>query len=479
MKLGQTSFVVFVSRFGGSVLGFFATLYIARTLGSAVFGTYTVVIALIFWLELLGSMGLSNATTKRISEGRDQSAYFTAGMISIAALGTVVISGLILVADMVNAYVGESVVGFVILLLVVRLFYSFVDATLSGERLVHIGGIAQAAKIGTRSAAQIGLVLAGGSLSSLLIGYAAGGASVGVASLRYISLHLRRPTVEHFARLVEYAKFSWLSQLETRSFNEVDVLVLNAFVSPSLVGVYAVAWNISKFLTIFGNSISATLFPEMSKLSAEEDIGAVTKLLEDGLAYSGLVLLPGLVGGVVLSERLLRIYGDEYVQGSTVLGLLILACLLYGYQNQLLAALNAIDRPDLAFRTNGLFIASNVALNVILVWRYGWVGAAAATVLATGIGLSMSVVLLSRVIDVSPPLREIGREVLSALVMGGALTVLGWMRLPETGTYGIAVTVGLVGVGAGVYFVTLVALSSQFRKTIVDNLPFDSFPPVR
>lgn len=472
MKLGQTSFVVFTSNFVGSILGFFATLYFARTLGAGVFGTYTVVIALIFWLELAGTLGLTSAVTKRISEGEEEDEYFTAGALSIATLGVLLIGGLLLAREYIEAYVGAPVTLFIVLLFAVRLFYTLVNATLTGERLVHVAGISQSLKIGTRSVVQIVLVVVGFELAGLLLGYAVGGLIIGIAAILFASIRFRRPRMKHVRSLVEYARFSWLGQLKTRSFNEVDILVLNAFVSPSLVGIYAVAWSIANFLTLFGNALSNTLFPEISRLSAEADENAVVGLVEEGLTYAGLILIPGFVGGLVLSNRLLRVYGSTFTKGTTVMALLILACLLYAYQQQLLTALNAMDRPDMAFRINVVFILANTSLNVLLVWYTGWVGAAVATVISTAIGMTISFAALRRVIDIQPPVKEVFRQVIAALLMGGVLWVpVRELEAPAGEPLGVVATVGLITLGALIYFIALFVISARFRETVLTNLP--------
>lgn len=474
MKLGQTTLVVFVSKFVGSILGFLATFYFAQTLGPSVFGTYTVVIALIFWLELAGSMGISSAVTKRLSEGEERESYLAAGTIATVALGVLVMVGIVAARGYVNEYVGTPVAQFVVLLLGVRLFYSLVNATLTGQRLVHVAGICQSLKIATRSLVQIGLVLAGWSLTGLFLGYATGGFVIGTVGLLLASTTLRRPKREHFHRLVEYAKYSWLGQLQTRSFNEVDILVLNAFVSPALVGIYAVAWSVANFLTLFGNAVSNTLFPEISRVSAQKNEDAVAELVERGLAYGGLILIPGLVGGAILADRLLRIYGGEFVRGTAVLGLLILACLFYAYQQQLLTAINAIDRPNLSFKINGAFILTNTGLNVALVSQFGWVGAAVATVVSTALGLTLSYVLFTRLVSIHPPIQEIKHQVLAASLMGVVLWLL--RRFIDTSAaslWNVALTVGLVVFGAGLYFLGLLGLSAQFRRTVTANLPID------
>ncbi|WP_049985755.1 flippase [Halobellus rufus] len=472
MRIGQTSFVVFASKLLASALGFVATLYFARTLGAEVLGQYALVLALVAWLSLAGNLGVSAAITKRMSEGTEPDAYATAGAVVIAALGVFLAVATLLFDDAVNAYVGVPVAPFVVVLLIVGLLQSITSSTLNGERKVHVSGLLSPVGTGIRSFVQIGLVVAGFGLVGMLAGYAVATLLVALAGLAVVSARLTRPSREHFEKLYEYAKFSWLGGLKSRSFNDVDVLLLGVFVQSSLVGVYSAAWSIAQFLTLFDSAVSSTLFPELSRADAEGNRRVVAGLVEQSLTYGGLILIPGLFGSFLLAERILRIYGPEFVQGATVLWILVLATLVYGYQKQLLNALNGIDEPRTAFRINAAFIATNVALNVLLISALGVVGAATATALSAGVGTVLALSALRSEVDFAVPFGEILRQFLSATMM--ALTVVGSETVIETVTtlnHNFATVVLLVTVGAATYFLTLLGISGTFRTTFRENSP--------
>jgi len=80
MRVGKTAAIHFLSQILVSVAGFIATLYIARELGAAILGTYAVVVALLSWLNIPGAT-IGSAVNKRISEGRDQSSFVSAGIV--------------------------------------------------------------------------------------------------------------------------------------------------------------------------------------------------------------------------------------------------------------------------------------------------------------------------------------------------------------------------------------------------------------
>lgn len=483
MRIGQTSFVVFASKLASSVLGFAATIYFANVLGAEVLGIYAAVLALVAWLNLGSSMGVGLAMKKRISEGEEQDRYFTAGVLTITAALVVIV--LVLVAtqgyveayiDSFDRYVGTSVVWFVIGLLVVEVGLTVVLNTLHGKNLVHVAGILEPVRIGGRSTAQIALVFFGVGLLGLIVGHAIGVAITGLIGMAVVSIRLRRPARRHFRRLVEYAKYSWFGGLKARAFNNADILVLEALVASSLVGVYSVVWSLSTFFNAFGGAINQAVFPEVSNLSAQEGAEATTGIIEDALAYTGLIIFPGLVGGLIIGERLLRIYGPEFVQGTQVLGLLLLSILFHNYMRQLLNALNAIDRPDIPFRINVAFIAANIVLNVVLVLQIGWVGAAVASALSTGGGLVLAYVSLSRIVSFSFPALEVGRQVFAALLMGGVVWLLQTsIETRDLLSHNAALVSGLVFVGASVYFVTLLAISPDLRETLDRNFPVDLY----
>ncbi|MFC7028106.1 lipopolysaccharide biosynthesis protein [Halomicroarcula sp. GCM10025710] len=119
--------------------------------------------------------------------------------------------------------------------------------------------------------------------------------------------------------------------------------------------------------------------PRSASSSTDSGFDRIRHYLDEALAFSAIFVIPGLFGTVVLGERVLRFYRPEFGQGTQILLVLILAYLADVFASQFTNVLNGIDRPDAAFRVNGLFIVVNMVLNVVLVWQIGWFGAAFAT----------------------------------------------------------------------------------------------------
>lgn len=474
MRVGQTSITVFGSNLVASALGFVATIYFARVLGAEVLGYYALTVALVQWLKLGGSLGINGAMKKRISEGTERAAFATAGGVMIGAFGLTLSVIVLLAGPYVERYVGRAVTVFVILLLLIGLGQSTVNAILQGQQSVHISGLLNPIQVTTISGTQLLLVLAGMELPGLLIGHAVGWLSVILLGANFIKVGVGRPTRWHFSSLFHYAKYSWFGGLKNRTFNDVDVLILGLFVPAQLVGIYSVAWKIASFLMTFDSAISQTIFPEISKASADDRAKSVSELVNQALRFGGLILIPGLVGGALLSERLLRIYSPEFTQGASVLVILILSTLLYGYQRQLLTSLNAVDRPDIAFRVNVVLVGFNALANVALVLAIGWVGAAIATALSAALGTVLAYKGLRNLVEFSTPYLDISRQIGAALVMGVAVYGALWVENAyRVLAHNAALVVTLVTLGVAIYFGVLLALSSEFRDTVKQNLSID------
>lgn len=465
MRYGRTSIINFVSQATMSVTGFVGTIVLTRYLGKELYGTYVVVISVVAWALIPANLGLNTAVRKRVSEETDGN-YVLAGALIQLVLYAVVAGGLLLGADYLNEYMGVNATTVLVLLLGVRLFRGFVTTALDGQHLVHVSSVLQPVEWTSRSVVQVALVVTGLGLTGAFAGYVVGGLLTGAIGLYFVSTRLSLPERSDFEQITSYARFSWLTDIQGRTFLSMDTVILVFFVTNSVIAVYEIAWNLATLFAIFSSSIQNTLFPEMSKLSSSGvDKARISGLLRVSLSYSGLLIIPGLIGSAVVGDVILTIYGEGFDTGYRILLILIVARLLYGYQNQFLNTLSAIDYPELTFRVNAAFVATNLLLNVLLTWQFGWYGAAAATTLSAGVGLLLAYRYASTVLDVVVPVEEIGKQLIAAVGMG-AVVYLGRALVHDS----LFTIVPLVFLGAGVYVLVLLGLSSEFRTTVINNI---------
>lgn len=451
-----------------SVSGFVATIALTRTLGQEQYGTYVVVLSVLAWAVMAGKFGLPQAIRKRVSEANEGN-YVISGAIAQFGLYSVVGVCLWIARPYLNEFMGMRATWVLIAMLASQLGLVFVRAVLDGQHLVHVSSVLSPVEWTSRSIVQVALVLTGFGIAGAFAGYIVGALVAVAIGAYFVTIPHTKPSRRDFSGLKSYAQFSWLGSIKGRTFMSMDTIILAVFVSHSLIAVYEIAWNLASLFAIFGASIAQTLFPEISKISSERESRAeIAGLLRVSLAYSGLFIIPGLVGSALVGDVVLTIYGSGFDTGYYILLVLTFARLLYGYMGQFLNTINAIDRPDLTFYINAIFVAVNLVLNIILTWQFGWYGAATATTASAGLGLGLGYYYASQVVDVVVPLGEIAKQWYAAGVM--AFVVLtGRFLIGDS----LPIVVVLVGIGAAVYFSVLLVLSGEFRKTVQDNLPFE------
>jgi O-antigen/teichoic acid export membrane protein len=468
MRIGQSSLVAFLTELLSSLIGFVATVYIARKLGDSGLGIYFLVIAVVIWLKILGGIGVQNALRKRLSEPGEDAPYMGASVFLQLLFVVIIVAVLFVWRDAVSAYLRGTSVFVVFALFLAALAFAFVATALEGEDKVHISTSLSPVDRSIRSGIQILALFLGFGLAGLFFGYAAGAIVAAVIGMYYVTSEFETPTREHLGSIATYAQYSWLTNLSNRAFAAMDTLVLGIFVAEGLIGVYEASWNLASILALFSVSIRRAVFPTMSYTSTEGNRTEAADLLTDALTFSGMLLIPGLVGAVLVGDLVLGIYGQGFLKGHVVLIILLAARTVYAYEDQLVNAMNAIDRPDVAFRIDFLFIVTNISLNLVLVWQFGWIGAAVGTFASAFIALAVGYVSVNALLPLSIPVREIGNQLLAALGMG---VVVGFGRYLLADTVSIGIL--LVAVGGMIYFLLLFALSEQLRSVTRDNLPWD------
>jgi len=461
MRRDRTAVLYFLAQVVRSVVGFGTTLIAARYFGAGGLGIYSQVLALLFWLKL-PSNSLTTAISKRMSESTDRTGHFTAGLVAALGYGLAIAAVILMFRDLVNGYLNANAAVLLVALILGNITFDIVKSGFVGRKRVAVSGWFNTAEQILRLVAQVAFVLGGTMVIGLVYGHVVSLAVFAVIGVVLLRDSLRIPTAGDFDDLRRFAQYSWLGNLKGLALSWMDILVLGLFVGNEFVGIYQASWTLASFLALTSKSIGTTLFPEMSALGARESYDQARSLLGDAVMFAGVFLIPGLFGALVVGDRVLEIYEQEFAMGATILVLLIGARTVHAFGNQLMTALNGLDYPEIAFRINAVFFATNLVLNVALVYYFGWYGAAVATLTSTCVYLAGAWYAIQRIVGgIDIPFREIGIEIFASLVMVGGLVVV----LPLV-PRNVFTTVAVVLVGAGIYGIVLLGLSTRIRGKV-------------
>lgn len=237
----------------------------------------------------------------------------------------------------------------------------------------------------------------------------------------------------------------------------IDAIMLSQMLDQSAVGAYGAAYRLFDTMLFLPNIIAASvLMPVMARLSGDAR-GSARVALEKGLNLLLLAGIPIAAGTIVLAGPILDlVYGREEFQAAAPALRALGAGILVLYVNSALGwALISQDMERRLFVIPAVALALNVALNLVMIPRWGGGGAATATVLCELLIGAAYLRLLPRDLI---PWRSLAIAIRAGVAAAGMVAVLVALR-------GTAVPL-LVLTGAAVYLALALALHAVPREDL-------------
>ncbi|MDD1673464.1 MAG: flippase [Methanomicrobiales archaeon] len=444
-------------------VGYLATFYFAHALGPSILGGYFLFLAYYGIFDLVGDGGFGGAAVKRISEGSEKDAFFSAFL----ALRIILLSGAVVVLFLAQPYLvditGAGLFVPLILAILTGSLYSVTYAGVYGQGRVGIAKAGELISFFGRSLIQVIAVFLGYGLGGLLGGFIVGMITGGLLYLRFTNLLLVRFSRRHVKSLLMFSFWIFLTAGGNLIFSISDVVLIGYFLTNADVGIYRTTLQLTSVATFTTIALQTALYPQLSRWSAREEMSLIQMSISRAFTYSLFLAIPVATGGWLLGDRLLYyLYGDAFRAGGTALYVLLAMQVVNVFMYLQITSLNALDHPRDSFRVTTISAVMNVILNIGLIPVLGIFGAAIATTLAMGVNAFLSYLFLRRIVPVRVEHRSIRNILIASLIMGLAVLLLRTLISITS----IVILVGFVAIGAGVYFTSLFSLDSEMYREI-------------
>jgi O-antigen/teichoic acid export membrane protein len=313
-------------------------------------------------------------------------------------------------------------VGFLAVGLVLRELSGLMKNVLAGELRVGETASIDFAYTLTKYGVGAALVYAGygvvGLAASVLVGF-----SVRlVLAFRACDTGFGQPSKDVMRSLGNYGKYAILPHVGRQVHQWMDVLLLGFMLTTSAVSVYELAWRVAGPVLLLSRSIGTAIFPQFSSWDSAGSREAIERLFSNIITPSLLLVFPSLFGAAVLSREILSlVFGAEYAAGWLVLIVLMAGKIPGAVQSIVGRSLYGLDEPKYVTIGTTVTIATNLVLNVVLIWQFGVVGAALGTMASRTISTGIQFHFLSDLIDVSIPYDELGWCIGASAVMAAIL----------------------------------------------------------
>jgi O-antigen/teichoic acid export membrane protein len=221
------------------------------------------------------------------------------------------------------------------------------------------------------------LVALGGGVAEALLAFAAARLAFALLFLRALlrlTGALRRVSLSGARESLGYALKSYAQVLSGEIHERVDILLLAWLLSdPHAVALYTVAVGLIDRMKMIPDAIASALFPQISALDAQAGSRVTSLVSRHTVAWVGIAL----VGFAAVGPWLLPLaYGAPYA-GSVAPFLILLPAMAFHSLYKVVARyFMAVDRQQVNIVTQGLALVLNVGLNLWLIPRLGITGAA-------------------------------------------------------------------------------------------------------
>lgn len=268
---------------------------------------------------------------------------------------------------------------------------------------------------------------------------------------------IKRP---HFSRIKEYLNFGVPivpGAISAWVVASSDRYVIGYFLGAASVGVYSAGYNIGHIPFMITQVLAFVLPPALSKLYDEGRMTEVKTHLSYSLKYLLAVAIPFVFGAAILAEPVLRIFSTAEIasEGYLVVPLVALSALFFACSLPTSRILVLVKKTKIIGVIWIICALVNLGLNILVVPRWGILGAAVTTLIAYGLQLGLATYYSFKEFKFTIDWRFIIKSLIASVIMSVSI----WQIHPQE----TSATILTVVAGVVIYGVALILLKG-FKK---------------
>ncbi len=400
-EVQRQSIVSFIWQIAYTFIGFLSTMYFAHAVGASVLGAYFLFVAYYSIIGMVSDGGFGGAAVKRISEGEEPDAYFSAFIMLRSLFVTIVLLALIASRSYFVDLDTEGMFIWLLFALMVSLLHGAVSGGIAGRGKIGIRATGEFINNISRILVQVVAVFLGFGVAGLAGGFVCGMLVGAVIELRFFDLRFARFGWRHVKSLSTFSFWLFLTSGGMMVFAHADTVVIGYYLSNADIGVYQIVLQLATMATFATSALRSTLWPKVSRWGTIGELELIEESLSRAVTYSLILAVPVLAGGVLLGDRLLYfLYGAEFARGYTAFMLLLIVQIVNIFMFFFTSYISALDRIKDLFKVTIVAAAANIVLNIILIPMMGIEGAAVATLLTMILNAVLARRLLSQMITI-------------------------------------------------------------------------------
>jgi O-antigen/teichoic acid export membrane protein len=461
-RIAKNTTVLMIAQVASYLLAFFYMMYTARYLGAAGFGILSFALAFTGIFAVFGDLGLQPLTTREVARNKSLAPKYLANVSLMKVILVVTTFGLVALTINLMDYPAETIrVVYLLALSVIfsaftGMFYSIFQAfermefQAIGQMLnaaLLLGGVILVIKLGFSI---IGFAYLYFIASAIALGY----------SFAVMKLKFSDPASASTAKVIELDWSFWkptikqalpfgLTTVFVSIYYWISTVMLSMMKGDVAVGWYNAAYRLVLIPLFIPAVFNSAIFPVMSQFSVTSKT-SLEFTFQRYFKYMVLLSIPIAIGTTLLSGRLiLLVFGQEYAPAIIALQILIWSTLFIFMNGVFGRLIESLNKQILGTMVAGVGAVLNVVLNLLLIPRYGYIAAGAATVGTEFTVLVLLGIISSRLgygIPQSEIMRNVGKAIAASAVMGVFIWYFASLKLIVLIALSVLIYLGLIGI---------------------------------
>ncbi len=418
-RLVKGSAFVFSSRLTGAVLVFLTQILLARWMGAQELGIYVFAFSWSTLLSIITGLGYPATSLRVIGQNlasnnmnrirgfiRQGSQFIIVSSLIASTLGMVVILSM---EELIPAAYSTPLIitmlcvpVFSILRLNLRIAHAMSWFSLAFipnmllRPLLFLLLVYAAWRTGASLSANTAMLLQLAALSAVAIG-------------QFIILHVMlKPEIGDAQP--EYETQTWLRiaaplllvTLFTQFFPEISVAIIGTMLPPDAVAVFNASYRTALFIAFGLAAVNAITTPRVSRLYAAGDRDGMQHLIALATQLKFWSSLCALLILVFFGKDILALFGDDFLVGYEALLILAVSQLVLAAIGPVDVLLSITGHQDYCVKVFALALLATIVLNLVLVPRFGLIGAASAVLIVVLFWASWLHTLVVRHLQIQP-----------------------------------------------------------------------------
>lgn len=194
--------------------------------------------------------------------------------------------------------------------------------------------------------------------------------------------------------LIKYSLPLFMSAIIGILLRQTDILMLGFIKSEEAVAVYKISIQICAIIPFFKHITGSFFNPMIASLyhagKKEEMVNTYKEITKWAFTVGLMVFL----GIVLFGKSGLHLFGEEFVYGHTALILVACGHLVGVIVGHTSGVISMTGHPKFNLVTSMTIFIANITLNILMIPKYGIIGAAIATMISRTLGSTMTIIYL-------------------------------------------------------------------------------------